>query len=253
MIILMSPTKTQSANKPTDIFLKTQPAESEKVRFLVTLLKQLTITQLSALLKISESLTMKTHNLIKTFSDDDNNTLSAIYLFQGEAFQKLDASSLTQDQLYFAQDHMIILSALYGYLKPLDGVSSYRLDMKDALKIPNHENLYYYWKDAVTLGLNKLLSKQKTNIILNLASGEYFNMIDLKKLTGFVANVEFKVRKNNEYKTIGIYAKRGRGLLARYIIDREIDAPQQIVNFNADGFSYSQSLSTSDNYVFVYE
>lgn len=253
MIILLSPTKTQSDDRSMDTALKTKPSESEKAFFLTTLLKLLTVSQLSLLLKISESLAIKTHDRIKTFSNDANNTTPAIYLFHGEAFQKLDASSLTKDQLHFAQDHIIILSALYGYLRVLDGVSAYRLDMKDTLKIPCYENLYHYWKDTVTLGLNTLFSKQKIKIILNLASSEYFNMIDVKKLTGKVVNVEFKVRKNNVYKTIGIYAKRGRGLLARYIIDRKIDTPEQIVNFNIDGFFYSQLLSTLDNYVFVHE
>ncbi|MCX7124825.1 MAG: peroxide stress protein YaaA, partial [Gammaproteobacteria bacterium] len=130
-------------------------------------------------------------------------------------------------------------------------VQTYRLDMNNALTISDKENLYHYWKDTVTEGLNNLLLKQKNNIILNLASDEYFKVIDLKKLSGKVIHVDFKVYKNKEYKTIGIYAKRARGLLSRYIIDNKIDSPEKITNFNGDGFQYSKSLSTAENYVLV--
>ncbi len=117
--------------------------------------------------------------------------------------------------------------------------------------VSKNENLYQYWRESITDGLNSLLLKQKNNIILNLASSEYFKAIDLKKLSGKVIHVEFKVYKDNKYKTIGIYAKRGRGLLARYIIDRKIDSLDNLIDFNGDGFKYSESLSTKDNYVFV--
>lgn len=252
MIILLSPSKKQLAIPVSNIVDSTQPAEISKSIFLMKKLKQLSITQLSKTMKISEPLAKNTYQNIQNFSDDDiNHALQAIYLFQGDAFQKFDAQSLNKNDLVFAQNNMIILSALYGYLRPLDAVQPYRLDMTDEIEISDGKNLYHYWKESITSGLNNLLLKNKNNIILNLASSEYFKAIDLKKLSGKVIQVEFKVYKDNKYKTIGIYAKRGRGLLARYIIDKKIDSPEKLIDFNGDGFEYSESLSTNENYVFV--
>lgn len=252
MIILLSPSKKQSKNNASSIFDSTQPAEIERALILIKKLKTLSVYEISKIMKLSEPLAKNTYQDIKNFSlESKDNKLQAINLFQGDAFQKLDASSLNKENLLFAQVHLIILSALYGYLKPLDVVQPYRLNMNNALMIAENKNLYRYWQEPITDGLNSLLSKQKNNIILNLASSEYFKAIDLKKLSGKVIHVEFKVYKDNKYKTIGIYAKRGRGLLTRYIIDKKIDSPEKLIDFNGDGFEYSELLSKKDNYVFV--
>lgn len=251
MITLLSPTKTQS-NIITDNYLtETKPAEIKKADFLMSALHKLTADQLSTIMKISDSLAINTKKLINEWVKNKERGTQAIHLFQGDAFQKLDAGSLNKDEMAFSQDHLIILSALYGYLRPMDFVSAYRLDLKDALKIPGFRNLYAYWKEAVTRGLNNLLTTQKNNIILNLASGEYADVIDLKKLTARVIHVDFKVQKDNACKTVGIYAKRGRGLLARYMMQNKIDTPDKIIKFNAEGFQFSEKLSTPDNYVFI--
>lgn len=252
MIILLSPSKKQAAVPAPNIVDPTQPFEIDKALFIMKKLKALSISEISKIMKLSEPLAKNTYQDIKNFSlDSENNKLLAINLFQGDAFQKLDAASLSKVDLLFAQDNLIILSALYGYLKPLDIVQPYRLDMNNALIISENKNLYQYWQEAITDGLNRLLLKQKNNIILNLASSEYFKAIDLKKLLGKVIHVEFKVYKDNKYKTIGIYAKRGRGLLTRYIIDKKIDSLEKLIDFNGGGFKYSESLSKKDNYVFV--
>jgi cytoplasmic iron level regulating protein YaaA (DUF328/UPF0246 family) len=200
-------------------------------------------------LKISDTLAKNTKKIINEWSDESAAT-QAIYLFQGDAFQKLNAAALDHDAVTFAQDHVIILSALYGYLRPLDAVFAYRLDMKDGLKIPAYSNLYHYWKETVTQGINRLLQQQKNKILLNLASDEYVNMIDLKQLNATLINVDFKIQKENVYKTIGVYAKRGRGLLARHILENKIDTPEQIIQFNGEGFRFSDIFSTPDRYVF---
>lgn len=248
MITLLSPTKTQSTHIVKNDLSKSEPLEFEKAKYLISLLSKLSAADLSQLMKTSRAIAARTKDAIDVWGKD---TTQSIYLFQGDAFQKLDSTSLNQDELLFSQDHLIILSALYGYLRLFDSVSAYRLDMKDPLAIPDHRNLYDYWKETVTLGLNNLLSKQKNNIVLNLASSEYFDVIDSKKFTGDIVNVEFKVHKDEAYKTVGIYAKRGRGLLARYIIKNKIDIPEKIVQFNSEGFQFSEKLSTPDNYVFI--
>ncbi|PIZ05226.1 MAG: hypothetical protein COY58_00285 [Gammaproteobacteria bacterium CG_4_10_14_0_8_um_filter_38_16] len=251
MIILLSPTKTQSNLKVKNNLPKIKPMEIEKANDLMSLLRKLSVDELARLMKISNTLAIRTKNSIDIWEKNKANTTQAIHLFQGDAFQKLDADSLNEDELLFSQDHLIILSALYGYLRPFDSVAAYRLDMKDPLVIPGYRNLYEYWKETVNLGLNNLLLKQKNNIILNLASSEYIDILNKKKFTGNIVNVEFKVHKDNSYKTVGIYAKRGRGLLARYIIKNRIDSPEKIVRFNFEGFHFSEKLSTPHHYVFI--
>lgn len=248
MITLLSPTKTQSHCAINTDFPHTKPSTLEKADDLMSLLKKLTLDELSKLMKISNALAVKTKKEINEWGKDSTPSL---FLFQGDAFQKLDAATLSTDELLFSNDHMIILSALYGYLRPFDTVSPYRLDMKDPLKTPTAKNLYHYWKDTITTELNNLLAQQSNNAILNLASDEYFDVIDLNKITGEIIHVEFKVYKDSAYKTVGIYAKRGRGLLARYIIKNKIDQPTEIATFHSENFQFSKKLSSHDNYVFV--
>lgn len=251
MLILLSPSKKQSnsAVQHDDV---TRPLFMDKALFLMNNLKLLSVDQLSKLMKTSVAIAKNTHGSIHQFSNEiKKNKVPAIYLFQGDAFQKLDASSFDKNDLLFANNHLVILSALYGFLKPLDGAQPYRLDLQDALPISGEENLYSYWKNCVTDQLNHLLLLQKNQIVLNLASDEYFKLIDVKKLAGRIIHVDFKVYKNNEYKTVGIYAKRGRGLLARYIIKQKLDSLEGIIHFKSEGFEYSKLLSTPERYVFV--
>jgi cytoplasmic iron level regulating protein YaaA (DUF328/UPF0246 family) len=219
MIILLSPTKTQSTLIAKNHCSKTKPFEIKKANYLMSLLAELTVDDLSRLMKTSNAIAVATKNAIDSWG---KNEIPSIYLFQGDAFQKLDVQSFNHDELLFAQDHVIILSALYAY-----------------------------WKETVTSGLNTLLTSQKNNIVLNLASNEYFDVIEHKKLNGKIIQVEFKVQTDKTYKTVGVYAKRGRGLLARYIIQNSIESPEKIVCFNSEGFQFSEKLSTPDNYVFI--
>lgn len=166
MIILLSPSKKQSENGAPTIFDSTQPLEIDKALFLMKKLKALSVSEITKIMNLSDSLAKNTYQDIKKFSlSDENNKLQAIYLFRGDAFQKLDVGSFNKDDLLFAQDHLIILSALYGYLKPLDAVQPYRLDMNDTLEISENDNLYHYWKESIITGLNNLLSKQENKII----------------------------------------------------------------------------------------
>lgn len=251
MITLLSPTKTQSSNFVKNDIAKTSIVEIEKSKFLLSLLADLSIDDIKMMMKISHKLACKTKNMIDSACENQVKMTQAIFLFQGDAFQKLDSHSFNASELSFSQDHFIILSALYGYLKPLDQVFEYRLDMKDLLQIPDYRNLYAYWKESVTAGVNTLLSNHKNKVILNLASNEYSDLIETKKLNGKIIQVEFKVNSKGIYKTVGIYAKRGRGLLARYLIQNKIDLPEKIIGFNSEGFLFSDSLSTQDNYVFI--
>lgn len=251
MITLLSPTKTQSSLFEKNHFLKTDPIEIKKADFLLSLLNRLSVSALKKMMKISDALASKTRNAIDMAYKNKASLVQAIFLFQGDAFQKLDPLSLEEDALLFSQDHCVILSALYGYLRPLDAVHEYRIDMKDALKVPEYRNLYHYWSETVTLGINSLLSRHHNKIILNLASTEYSDLIDQKRVHGKMITVEFKVHKDRAYKTVGVYAKRGRGLLARYIIKNKIDDVEEIVSFNSGGFLFSENLSTQDKYVFI--
>lgn len=245
MIILLSPSKTQEAVNST--IKTTIPSETKKTKPLISALKSLSLQSLKKQFSLSDALAEKIFSQLQQLGK--KSLTPALFQFQGDVFQKLDAFNLSKKSLLFSEKHLIILSALYGYLKPLDGIQPYRLDMQDNL--PGYENLYHYWKDSVTTGLNTLLEQHKNKVILNLASNEYFKMLDLKKLDAKVVQVDFKVKKEGAYKTIGIYAKRGRGLLTRYILENQIDDAEDFIDFKAEGFSYCKPLSTQEKVVFA--
>jgi hypothetical protein len=179
------------------------------------------------------------------------NARQAILAFNGDVYTGLDAKSFSEKDFAFAQQHMRILSGLYGLLKPLDLMQAYRLEMGKKLDNDRGSNLYQFWGDIITEHLNAAIEAQGDNVLINLASNEYFKSVKKKSLKAEVITPAFKDWKNGQYKMISFFAKKARGLMARYIIENQITDVEQLKGFDVAGYQYSTELSKANDWVFT--
>ena len=207
------------------------------------------ISEIQDFMEISEKLAHLNFQRFQNWSLPFNKTNSspAIYSFSGDVYEGLDAYSLGEEDVKFAQRNLLILSGLYGILKPLDLIQPYRLEMGRKLKYESHKNLYSFWNDKISLYLNNI----KDKVIINLASNEYFNVVNKEKISKKIISPIFKDEKNGKFKIISFYAKKARGLMANYIIKNKIDDPSQLIKFNINGYTYNKNLSTDFYPVFT--
>lgn len=202
--------------------------------------------------KIAEENANHLHNFHTPFTAE--NAKQAIFVYDGEVFRGLDVETLDNDAIDFLQTHLRILSSLYGVLRPLDLIQAYRLDQLTKFVTSDGENLYKYWKNWVTNEiLDSLQTNEKPKIIANLASSEYFKMMDIKQLNCRVIDFEFLQYQpdTNKFKPITIYTKKARGLMTRFIAENQIDDPENLKAFHCDNYWFNEARSTSDKFVFV--
>jgi uncharacterized protein len=227
----------------------------EQSRQLINRLRQLSREELGNLMKISEKLSklnwQRYREFHMPFSLD--NAMQAIIAFQGDVYNGIDIKHYNDKDLQFAQQHLRILSGLYGVLKPLDLIQPYRLEMGTKLSTSNNKNLYEFWDNQITDLLNERLESDPSPVLINLASNEYYKVVQPKKLQATVLTICFKDLKNGTYKTIAIYAKRARGLMVDFIIKNKIKKPDDIKKFTAAGYNFNQSLSNDSEWVFCRE
>jgi cytoplasmic iron level regulating protein YaaA (DUF328/UPF0246 family) len=178
------------------------------------------------------------------------NSKQAVLAFNGDVYDGLEAKSLKPKDLDWAQDHVCILSGLYGVLRPLDWMQPYRLEMGTALTNLRGKNLYQFWGASIAQHLNAQLLKDKTPVVVNLASQEYFKAVDQKVLKARVIECVFEEYKGGKYKVISFFAKRARGLLARYAIQKHIQNPEKLKDFDLEGYAYAASESGANRWVF---
>ena len=247
MILLLSPSKNMKdcayENKTS------QPVFINEAKSLVNELNKMNISEIQDFMEISEKLAHLNFQRFQNWSLPFNKTNSshAIYSFSGDVYEGLDAYSLEEEDVKFAQRNLLILSGLYGILKPLDLIQPYRLEMGRKLKYESHKNLYSFWNDKISLYLNNI----KDKVIINLASNEYFNVVNKEKISKKIISPIFKDEKNGKFKIISFYAKKARGLMANYIIKNKIDDPSQLIKFNINGYTYNKNLSTDFYPVFT--
>lgn len=250
--ILISPaksmdfdTKIDAQNFSTPLFL----SQSEKI---MEVLKKKSPKKLMELMSISDKLATLnwTRNQEWTTLNTKENSKQAIFAFTGDVYVGLDVNSLNQNQLEILQDKLRILSGLYGILKPLDLIQPYRLEMGSSLKIGTKKDLYQFWNKNVTIELNKELTEN--DFLINLASNEYFKVID-KKLLNVKAIItpEFKDYKNGELKMISFFAKKARGMMVRYIVENNIETIEGLKGFNSEGYAFDALLSSKQKLVFT--
>lgn len=253
MITLISPAKSLDFEGPLATKRKTQPEFLAQSEQLISQLKHLAPQDIASLMKLSDKLAQLNYDRFQTFKPPftPENARQAVLAFRGDVYQGLDADSLSNEDFQYAQKHLRILSGLYGLLKPLDLIQPYRLEMGTRFKNEAGNNLYDFWGMRLNEQLQKLLKKQDEPIIVNLASNEYFKAVKAKKLPHRIITPTFKDFKNGQYKMISFFAKRARGLMTRFIIQNQIDSPEQLKKFNLDGYYFDKKQSTDDELVFL--
>jgi cytoplasmic iron level regulating protein YaaA (DUF328/UPF0246 family) len=252
MLMLLSPAKTLDYASPLKTKTHTLPDFIPRSAELIKVLRQLEPADIGSLMKISDTLAQLNVERYADWSKKFNfdNARQALLAFNGDVYEGLDAASLTEAQLTWAQDHLRILSGLYGVLRPLDLMQAYRLEMGTRLANPKGKDLYAFWGKTVTEALQAVLQEQKSPVVINLASEEYFKVVKPDLLDAPVIAPVFEDYKDGKYKIISFYAKRARGLMARYAIDKKITKPEQLKKFDREGYAFDAKHSNETNWVF---
>ena len=250
MLVVISPSKTQNFDK-TPMQKATIPSQITQSLALMNILKSFSTQKIATLMSISDQLAKLNYQRFQAFHTpfDLANAKQALLAFRGDVYSGIDTEHYSQSDFEFAQQYLRILSGLYGILKPLDLIQAYRLEMGIKLKNQRGNNLYQFWGERLSAHLNE----EETDTIINLASKEYFKAIIPKALKANILTVDFKELKSSTYKTIGIYAKRARGLMANFIIKNRITDYHKLRRFNALNYSFNQALSKPSLFVFTRE
>lgn len=253
MLTVLSPAKTLDFDHPAPTRRSTQPRFLEQSAALVEDARELRPEDIRELMGVSEKIAelnfRRFHNWATPF--DRDNAKQALFAFRGDVYTGLDADSLEAEEIAFAQQHLRILSGLYGLLRPLDLMQPYRLEM--GLKFANRggRNLYAFWGDSLTRSLNSELGRSGSRVLVNLASNEYFRVLQPGDLDAELVTPVFKDLKNGKYKVISFYAKKARGQMARYILRERLNEPAGLREFAVDGYRYNPELSTAREPVFT--
>ncbi len=253
MLIIISPAKTIDMEGSADTGEITEPVFLKDAKKLMTKLKKLKPHQLSELMSISPKLAELNYRRNQEWKlpFKPENTKQALLAFKGEVYTGLEAATFNPDDFIFAQDHLRILSGLYGLLRPLDQIMAYRLEMGIRFQSDKWKDLYDFWQSKITRQITNDLKNTEDNILINLASNEYFKSIDPKKLKSKIISPVFKDMKNGEYKMISFFAKKARGLMTRFIILNKITNPDNLKLFDSEGYYYNENLSDEVQFVFT--
>lgn len=253
MLLVISPAKTLDFESPLRIRKATQPDFLDDSARLVDTLRHLTPAQISALMDISPALGELNRERFNAWHTpfDKHNARQALFAFKGDVYIGLDAPSLSAADVSYAQEHLRILSGLYGLLRPLDLIQPYRLEMGTAFKALGSTSLYDFWGERVTAALNEELQKERSPLLVNLASVEYYKVVREKELHARVISPVFKDFSNGQYKIVSFFAKKARGLMSAWIIRHRIRKARDLLAFDVDGYCYSAKDSTENSPVFL--
>jgi len=253
MLAVISPAKKMSAPKPNPKFDSTTCDFLQDSHYLADTLKHFSSSDISKLMDISVDLGELNFERFQLWTSEISaeNGSQAIFAFQGDVYQGLDIESLTDTEVRFAQSHLRILSGLYGVLRPLDLLLPYRLEMGTGLQTERGKNLYEFWGDKISENLNQAIEYQKDNVLINLASEEYFKSVNRKKLRAEIVTPIFKDYKDGTYKMISFYAKKARGMMVRYILQHKPTSPDELKGFDSDGYTYNAAFSKPNQPVFT--
>ena len=256
MLLLLSPAKSLDYESPLAKLPHTLPQFTPQSAELIELLRHKSPQDIAELMDLSEALSGLNVARYQSWSPKftAKNSRQAVLAFNGDVYEGLDAKTLSADDLAWAQDHLCILSGLYGVLRPLDYMQPYRLEMGTALPNAHGQNLYKFWGAQIAEYLNAQLQKQTQQapqaVIVNLASQEYFKAVDRKALQARVVECVFEDFKGGKYKIISFNAKRARGLMARYAVTQRVSKVEQLKKFNLEGYAFEASASEADRWVF---
>jgi hypothetical protein len=252
MLILISPAKTLDYQSPLATTRYTQPELLEYSQELIGIARQLSAPQIGKLMGISDKLADLNATRFHDWQPDftPHNARQAILAFKGDVYTGLQAETFSEADFDFAQQHLRMLSGLYGVLRPLDLMQPYRLEMGIKLENAKGKDLYLYWGDVITDKLNQALKAQGDDIVVNLASDEYFRSVKPKQLEGQLIKPIFLDEKNGKFKVISFYAKKARGLMSRYIIENRLTRPEQLTHFDSEGYFFDAGASGKEELVF---
>lgn len=252
MLFVLSPAKSLDYDTPSTIARPTTPKFVEQSAELIDILKTKSVREIAELMELSDALAQLNVDRYAAWKPKftARNSKAAILAFNGDVYDGLQARTLSDDDLQWAQEHLAILSGLHGVLRPFDKLQPYRLEMGTALATPRGRNLYDYWGDTIAAYLNERLAKDKSPVIVNLASQEYFRAADRPVLKARVVECVFEDWKNGQYKIISFFAKKARGLMARYAIQHRIATPKSLEKFDLEGYAFDARASAPDRLVF---
>lgn len=252
MLFLLSPAKSLDYDTPAGDVPHTQPLFTKHSAELITILRQKSPQEIAELMDLSDALSGLNVARYQAWSPKftAKNSKQAVLAFNGDVYEGLDAKTLKAEDLAWAQEHVCILSGLYGVLRPLDWMQPYRLEMGTALENPKGRNLYKFWGSQIADYLNERQQGEKHTVVVNLASQEYFKAVDTKALQARVIECVFEDWKGGKYKIISFLAKRARGLMARYAATKHLTTPKQLEKFNLEGYAYDAAASEPDRLVF---
>jgi len=252
MLFLLSPAKSLDFDTPPGDVPHTQPQFVPQAAELIDILKQKSPQDIAQLMHLSDTLSGLNVARYQAWTPKftAKNAKQAVLAFNGDVYEGLDAKSLDPQALAWLQDHVGILSGLYGVLRPLDYMQPYRLEMGTQLATTRGKNLYEFWGSQIAEHLNTCLKKDVAPVIVNLASVEYFKAVDLSALKARVVSCVFEEFKGGKYKIVSFHAKRARGLMARFAAQHALKKPEQLIRFDAEGYAYDAGASTLDRLVF---
>lgn len=253
MLALISPAKKLDFESETTMSAHSQPHFLEQAGKLATTARRLSRAKLARTMNLSKSLAELNYQRFQDFNPpfDLGNAKQAALVFNGDTYVGLQAPTFNEKDFEFAQDHLRIISGLYGLLRPLDLIQPYRLEMGARFSPPRKKDLYDFWSTSLAEAVEKDLDGHMDKSVINLASNEYFKAIDKKRLNGNLITPAFKEVKDGETRMIGLFAKQARGMMARYMVQNRIEEPEDLKAFNLGGYKYQKSLSTGNQWVFT--
>ncbi|MEE4160450.1 peroxide stress protein YaaA [Pseudomonas viridiflava] len=253
MLMVISPAKTLDFETPPTTERFTQPQYLDHSQELISQLRELAPAQIAELMHLSDKLAGLNAARFGSWTPDftPENAKQALLAFKGDVYTGLQAETLSEDQLDYAQKHLRMLSGLYGLLRPLDLMQPYRLEMGTRLANARGKDLYAFWGTRISEWLNEALADQGDDLLLNLASTEYFSAVKRSALNARIIDIEFKDLKNGQYKIISFYAKKARGMMSRFVIEERIDSPEALRAFDVQGYRYNAELSSPSKLVFL--
>ena len=253
MFFVLSPAKNLNEHDPAPVSEFTQPDLLAEAEILMGELRRLSPQQIAELMHVSDKIALLNaeRNALWHTPFTPDNAKQAVFMFNGDVYEGIDAPSLAPENIQYLQQHVRLLSGLYGLLRPLDLMQPYRLEMGTAFANSRGKNLYEFWGGRITDLLNQTLAAAGSDVLVNLASQEYFKSVDTKKLNARLITPVFKDGKNGQYKVISFYAKRARGLMVRYAAEHNITEPEALQGFDYEGYAFNPAASSDKEWVFL--
>lgn len=254
MLAILSPAKTLDFDSPLTTDQHSAPEFTKESKALIKTLRQLEPSDIGSLMGISDKLATLNHDRYTHWSakfDDASGARASLLAFKGDVYLGLDAQTLSKRDFTWAQKRLRVLSGLYGLLRPLDRIHPYRLEMGTALRNTAGKDLYEFWGGKVTQALNEALSGQRSKVLINLASNEYYKVVQAQNIDGRIVTINFKEWRRDAYRFVSFSAKKARGLMARFMIDQRAEKADDLKAFDVEGYAFNEELSSRDEWIFT--